>query len=163
MSDVENISLAPIQLRHFVWGLAGCWTVAIGVVLTWELISVQRKGVHLARSEAIGAWKKDVAVRRWDAANGGVYVPVTDRTQPDPYLAGDPDRDLVTPSGRKLTLLGAAGIMRSIDDLTQEEFGLRGHITSLRPIRPQMHRILGKEGVGSVRGRAAAGKFRGDD
>jgi PAS domain S-box-containing protein len=137
MNDTEVTISTPIRLRRFVWALAGCWTVAIGIILTWELIAVQRKAVDLARSEAIGAWKKDVAVRRWDAANGGVYVPVTEKTQPDPYLAHIPERDITTPAGQKLTLIGAAGIMRSIDELTHEEFGLRGHITSLRPIRPQ--------------------------
>jgi PAS domain S-box-containing protein len=137
MSDTEGMASAPIQLRRFVWALIGFWTVAIGIVLTWELIAVQGKAIDLARSEAAGAWNKDVAVRRWDAANGGVYVPVTEKTQPDPYLVHLPERDITTPSGRKLTLLGAAAIMRSIDELTNEEFGLRGHITSLRPIRPQ--------------------------
>ena len=137
MSEKDGMASAPIRLRRFVWTLVGCWTIAIGIVLTWELNDVKRQVVDLARSEASGAWDKDVAVRRWDAANGGVYVPVTKKTQPDPYLAHLPERDIATPSGRKLTLLGAAAIMRSIDELTNEEFGLRGHITSLRPIRPQ--------------------------
>jgi PAS domain S-box-containing protein len=137
MSDTEGMAFAPIQLRRFVWALVGCWTVAIGVALTWELIAVHSKTVDLARSEAAGAWNKDVAVRRWNSANGGVYIPVTEKTQPDPYMAHIPERDITTPSGRKLTLLGTAAIMRSIDELTNEEFGLRGHITSLRPIVPK--------------------------
>ena len=137
MNEKKGMAFEPIRLRRFVWALVVCWTIAIGVVLTLELIGVQRKAVDLARSEAIGAWNKDVAVRRWDAANGGVYVPVTEKTQPDPYLAHLPERDVTTPSGRKLTLIGPASIMRSIDELTHEEFGLRGHITGLRPIRPQ--------------------------
>jgi PAS domain S-box-containing protein len=137
MNNTEQGTAGPIPLRRFIWTLAGCWTVAIGTVLTWELMDAQRQAVDLARSEALGAWKKDVAVRRWDAANGGVYVPITDKTQPDPYLAYLPERDIATPSGRKLTLLGAAAIMRSIDELTHDEFGVRGHITSLRPVRPQ--------------------------
>jgi PAS domain S-box-containing protein len=137
MSDAARTTSAPIRLRRFTWALIGCWTLAISVVLTWELTDVQRQVVDLARSEAVGAWKKDVAVRRWDAANGGVYVPVTERTQPDPFLAYLPERDTVTPSGCKLTLISPAAIMRSIDELTNEEFGSRGHITSLRPVRPQ--------------------------
>ena len=128
---------SPIRLRRFIWTLIGCWTVAIGIVLTWEVADELHQAEDLALSEALGAWKKDVAVRRWDAANGGVYVPVTERTQPDPLLAFLPERDISTPSGQKLTLIGAAAIMRSIDELTSEEFGSHGHITSLRPIRPQ--------------------------
>ena len=38
------------------------------------------------------------------AAIGGVYVPVTPESPPNPYLAQIPERDIVTPSGRPLTL-----------------------------------------------------------
>lgn len=137
MSVTEPIASEPIRLRRFVWTLAACWTVAIALVFAWELSDVRRQAMDLARSAAESVWKKDVAVRRWDSANGGVYVPVTDKTRPDPYLAYLPERDITTPSGQKLTIISAAAIMRSIDVLTQEEFGLSGHITSLRPIVPQ--------------------------
>lgn len=136
MSGTELTASEPIRLRRFVWTLATCWTVAIGVVLTWELTDVHRQAKDLARSAAESVWRKDVAVRRWDSINGGVYVPVTDKTQPDPYLAHLPERDVTTPSGQKLTIVSPAAVMRSIDQLTQEEFGLSGHITSLRPIVP---------------------------
>jgi PAS domain S-box-containing protein len=137
MNDAGFLIPNPIRLRRFIWALIGCWTLAIGLVLVWELQDERYQAEQLALSEALGAWKKDVAVRRWDAANGGVYIPVTEQTQPDPNLSHVSERDVTTSSGIKLTLIGAAAIMRSIDALTSEEFGSRSHITSLRPIRPQ--------------------------
>jgi PAS domain S-box-containing protein len=137
MSNAPQKGFAPIRLRRFTWALTICWTVAIGVVLVWEITDAQRQSVDLAGSEALGAWKKEVAVRRWDADNGGMYVPVTEKTQPDPNLAFLPDRDLESPSGHKLTLLGTSGIIRSINNLTHKEFGLRSHVASLRPMAPQ--------------------------
>jgi PAS domain S-box-containing protein len=136
MSVTEPAASEPIRLRRFIWTLAACWTVAIAVVLAWELTDVRRQAKDLARSAAESVWRKDVAVRRWDSINGGVYVPITDKTQPDPYLAHLSERDVATPSGLKLTTISPAAIMRSIDQLTQEEFGLSGHITSLHPIVP---------------------------
>ena len=85
MVDPGQLISSPIRLWRFIWALSGFWTVAISIVLTWEIIDELNQAEDVALSEAMGAWKKDVAVRRWDAANGGVYIPVSEKTQPDPY------------------------------------------------------------------------------
>ncbi len=136
MSDVESALLAPIRLRRYAWVLAACWTAALGATLAWEIADEQTQAVDVALSRARGAWEKEAAVRRWDAANGGVYVPVTSHTVPDPYLSHLPDRDITTSSGQKLTLINPAAIIRSIQAATRKEFGVQGHITSLRPVDP---------------------------
>jgi len=48
-----------------------------------------------------------------NALHGGVYVPVTESTQPNPYLE-DPLRDVVTTDGLKLTKLNPAYMTRLI-------------------------------------------------
>ena len=93
--------------------------------------------VNIARSEAAGAWKKEVAVYRWAAAIGRVYVPVTKDSRPDNNLAYLPERDISTPSGRKLTLISPPMIMNRVHVLAREQSGVQGHLTSLRPIRPE--------------------------
>jgi PAS domain S-box-containing protein len=69
--------------------------------------------------------------------HGGVYVPVTDKTRPNPYLGHLPERDITTPSGRALTLMNPAYMMRQVHELDKELYERRGHITSLKPIRPE--------------------------
>jgi PAS domain S-box-containing protein len=135
MKDATGAAAAPIRLRRYVRALAVCWTLAVAATLAWEIADEFSHVVDLAHSEARGAWEKEAAIRRWDAANGGVYVPITKATQPDPELANLPERDIVTPSGRILTLVNPAAIMRNIQDATRQEFGVIGHITSLRPLR----------------------------
>ena len=66
-----------------------------------------------------------------------MYVPVTEHTRPDPHLAYIPERDISTPSGRKLTLISPPMIMSQVHALDREQSGFHGHITSLQPIRPQ--------------------------
>ncbi len=68
--------------------------------------------------------------------HGGVYVPVTERTVPNPYL-DVPERDITTPSGRRLTLMNPAYMTREVHDLVKDTYGIYGHITSLNPIRPE--------------------------
>ena len=62
---------------------------------------------------------------------------MTPETPPTPYLARVPERDIVTPSGRRLTLLNPAYIIRQIYELAQKSGLPRGHLTSLKPLRPE--------------------------
>jgi PAS domain S-box-containing protein len=91
----------------------------------------------VARNIALTNFERDVLYRRWAASHGGVYVPVTPDTPPTPYLAQMPERDIVTPSGRRLTLINPAYMTRQIYELAKESGLPRGHLTSLKPLRPQ--------------------------
>ena len=73
----------------------------------------------IARHIALTNYERDALYRRWGAAHGGVYVPVTPDTPPTPYLAHLPERDLTTPSGRRLTLLNPAYMARQVYELAQ--------------------------------------------
>ncbi|RJP22044.1 MAG: DUF3365 domain-containing protein [Deltaproteobacteria bacterium] len=113
------------------------WVVAIAVSFTWDWIEAGRTGKLFAETEARSAFNKDLVYRRWAARQGGVYVPPTDHTPPNPYLAHIPDRDIVTSGGKRLTLVNPAYMTRQVHELGREQYGARGHITSLRPIRPE--------------------------
>ena len=110
------------------------WTIiafaAMGI--TWSLS--QKDILELARAEARTSIEKDLLYRRWNAGFGGVYVPIMGDTQPNPYLSL-PERDITTPSGRRLTLVNPAYMVRQVFQL-QAESGIRSHITSLKPINP---------------------------
>jgi len=64
-------------------------------------------------------------------------VPATEETPPNPYLDDVPERDVETPSGRLLTLVNPAYMTRQVHQLEEAESEIRGHITSLNPLRPQ--------------------------
>ncbi len=127
----------PIRLRRYVWALAGCWSVTIAVVLTWRLSDAGNQAVATARSEAAGAWKKEAAIIDWAAASGLVYVPVTDKTSPDPHLSFLPERDVSTTSGRKLTAISPPMIVDQIHAMAGGQAGFRDHICALKPVRPE--------------------------
>ncbi len=78
---------------------------------------------------------KDVAFREWGASHGGVYVPVTKHTPPNPYL-NVPGRDVVTTTGLKLTLMNSAYMLRQLQHDFPGGTGARSRITSLKPVNP---------------------------
>jgi diguanylate cyclase (GGDEF)-like protein/PAS domain S-box-containing protein len=73
--------------------------------------------------------------RDWNARHGGIYVPVTETTQPNHYLE-HPKRDVKTVDGLKLTMINPAFMTRQFAELAEKSTGVQFHITSLKPIRP---------------------------
>jgi PAS domain S-box-containing protein len=126
-----------IPLRHYGWILIGVWTLVAAASLEWNLMQDRSEDLRVARHVALTNYERDVLYRRWAASHGGVYVPVDSDTPPTPYLARLPERDIVTPSGRRLTLLNPAYMTRQIYELAQKSGLPQGHLTSLKPLRPQ--------------------------
>jgi hypothetical protein len=134
----NNISKAPkpIQLRYFTIGIALIWSLFVFFALAWNY-NTEKSGTHeAARIQARAAFENDLLYRRWNAGHGGLYAPVTESTQPNPYLE-IPERDIVTPKGQKLTKINPAYMTRQVHELAKKTFGVKEHITSLKPIRPE--------------------------
>lgn len=108
----------------------------MGASLWWNLHSVKQSALNGAIIQARIAFEKDVIYRRWNAQQGGVYAPVNPATQPNPYLEV-PERDIQTPSGKPLTKVNPAYMTRQVHELGALASGVLGHITSLKPLRPQ--------------------------
>ena len=112
-------------------------TVLFGVSLTKRIKAERDSAKDFAKIQANTSYTKDLSYRYWATMQGGVYVPVTENTQPDPYLAYLPQRDVVTTTGKKLTLINPASMSRRVYELSEMEAGIRTHITSLTPISSQ--------------------------
>ncbi|MCK5634942.1 MAG: DUF3365 domain-containing protein [Anaerolineales bacterium] len=113
------------------------WTVILAVAVVADWKNTQDATLDLALSEARAHLNRDQAFRLWAATYGGFYVPVSENTPPNPYLAHIPERDIETPSGTKLTLMNPAYALRQMNENFAGLFSDLGHITSLNPLRPQ--------------------------
>lgn len=133
--NFETKEERPIRLDYYLLGAVALWSILVGLSLAWNLRTVKSGTLEAARIEARTAFDKDVVYRRWNAASGGVYAPVTGVTQPNPYLSV-PEREITTPKGKELTKINPAYMTRQVHELGLKTHGIRGHITSLNPIRP---------------------------
>ncbi|MCE5312009.1 MAG: DUF3365 domain-containing protein [Nitrospiraceae bacterium] len=113
------------------------WTLLLLILALWQYNRDSNSIFNLAITEAKTAFDKDAAYRHWVAIHGGVYVPVTEKTPPNPYLSNIPERDITTPSGRKLTLINGAYMARQIYEFMGKDYGSQTRITSLNPLRPE--------------------------
>jgi len=137
MSDSEKIREHTTRWESYAWVLAVVWTVVIGASLVWNVIQVRHNAMETMRHHARAAFEKDLIWRRWVAGRSGVYVPVSEETPPNPYLSHIEERDITTPSGHRLTLFNPAYVTRQVHELGNNQYGIRGHITSLNSIRPE--------------------------
>ncbi len=123
-------------IRRYIAAAAIVWTAIIVGSLSSNIHLISEQAMELVRMEAIANFDKDQGFRLWGTRHGGVYVPVTEDTPPSPYLSHIPERDIETPSGRKLTLLNPAYMVRQLMEDYTNLYGIRGKITGLVLLRP---------------------------
>lgn len=111
------------------------WTLFIVLILAYLTYQKYEQTESLALLEAKTSTNKDIAYRKWVATHGGVYVPITKETQPNPYLKVK-NRDLNTTSGVQLTLINPAYALRQITEQYSGLYGIRTHLSSDKYINP---------------------------
>ncbi|MGE5258835.1 MAG: DUF3365 domain-containing protein [Hyphomicrobiales bacterium] len=120
------------RLKAFFRGLMMLWTGIVFALFFADSLHLSHTVKDLAIGEARAYLNKDQASRLWAASHGGVYVPVSEKTQPNPFLSHLPERDVQTPGGQSLTLMNPAYMIRQIMEHYAELYGVRGRITGLK-------------------------------
>ncbi|GAB0057528.1 Sensor histidine kinase RcsC [Candidatus Magnetaquicoccaceae bacterium FCR-1] len=111
------------------------WSGIIAIVFILTLSQEKSHLLNQARLEGITHLNKDLSFRQWATSHGGVYVKPSASTPPNPYLHA-PDRDVTTREGMNLTLMNPAYMLREVMEHHTENYGVRGHITSLKLLNP---------------------------
>jgi hypothetical protein len=122
--------------RRYFWLLAGTWTAAVAGSLAWNLAQEADEVRSLTTQAARALLEKDLLYREWSILHGGVYVPKSGQAKAS-ASAREEEREIVTPSGQTLTLLNPALVSRQVFDLQEQQTGIRGHLTSLKPLRAE--------------------------
>ena len=119
-----------ILISGLVWGGIVCLSLA------WNVHSAQKEQENIALQTARSFFGQVLITRRWNAGYGRVYVPVSSKVTPNPYLE-DPFRDIPINDTLLLTKVNPAFMTRQVAEIAAKENGIQFHITSLNPIRPE--------------------------
>ncbi len=136
-SPLDQIGNPLPNMSRYLLLIAVAWTFLVGGLLLYSIHKNAENTRQLAVNEALSNFNKDLAFRFWASRHGGVYVRTDERTPPNPNLAQLKERDLTTPSGKKLTLMNPAYMLRQMMEEYPAKYGVRGRIVSLKPFRPQ--------------------------
>jgi two-component system NtrC family sensor kinase len=136
MSNTSD-HVIPVLVRQRRWWLALLlvWAVVVSAAFYAHTLNMRHQAMDVALEGARNMFRMVVLTRAWNASHGGVYVPITSETQPNPYL-DDPQRDVLTTSGLALTKVNPAYMTRLIANFANAQNGSVFRLTSLRPIRP---------------------------
>jgi putative nucleotidyltransferase with HDIG domain len=113
------------------------WTVIVLSVGSFLSYREYKDAVSIAKHEAVVNVRKDLAYRTWVASHGGVYVPITEKTPPNPYLSHIKNRDVNTTDDQQLTLMNPAYTLSQVMSDYTKQFGIKGHITSSVLLNPK--------------------------
>ncbi|MDA3969795.1 MAG: diguanylate cyclase [Desulfobulbaceae bacterium] len=126
-----------IAKRNLILIVMAVWICILGIFSYWFEMDARREEKLKAMVTANAFFQQIEISRQWNAMHGGVYVPLTNTTQPNEYLPIQ-NRDLTTDKGLKLTKINPAFMTRQIAELSaKNKRGIQFHITSLKPIRPE--------------------------
>ncbi|MCK4838156.1 MAG: DUF3365 domain-containing protein [Desulfobulbaceae bacterium] len=124
------------QLKQAFFVITMGWVVIIMAATSWNVWAEYKHNIiedpkEIARS----SFAQNTALRLWFTSHGGVYVPINTATPPNPYLAHVPERDIETPSGKKLTLMCPTYAIRHFTEYAQNMGTVWRH-TSLNLLNP---------------------------
>ena len=117
--------------------LLGVWGLLVVALLLAGAANEHSATLESARIEVRAYYNSIVTLRHWVARHGGVYAPRTKETPSNPYLAHIEEREVITPSGKVLTLINPAYATRQIHESLRTTSNVLGHLTSLNPIRKE--------------------------
>ncbi len=111
------------------------WMMLVGTSFVWNIANDHQSHHLIAHQTARSLFKFIVLTREWNARHGGVYVPVTRQTRPNPYL-NDASRDIRVSPDLLLTKINPSFMTRQLSELAEQYEGISFRITSLNPLRP---------------------------
>ena len=110
------------------------WFIIIFLSCIWSIYYSKYKNEKIYLNAGRDYFELIVLVRRWNSLNKRVYVPISEFTQPNPYLKIK-DRDIYF-KNLNLTMVNPAYMTRQISELSQFSKGIKIKTTSLNPINP---------------------------
>ncbi len=112
------------------------WITLVTASFLWNYSNAKHEQERIALQSARSFFDQIVVTRLWNSRHGGVYVPITEKTQPNPYLE-IAMRDIKVNDKLSLTKVNPAFMTRQLSEIALEQNGVQFHITSLSPIRPE--------------------------
>lgn len=104
-------------------------------LLIWESKLYKRDQKNELLEAGRAFFSQILVARQWNIMHNGIYVEVTEKTQPNPYLKV-PHRDITSIDGKKYTMINPSYMTRQMSELANELGEFKFHITSLKYINP---------------------------
>lgn len=138
-NTIEKLFQAPAslqRLKHFLWAVYTLWLLLILLLTVWHIWHDLEEIDTLVKREANIRLQTANHVRKWIVQFGGVYTPVNDVHQPNPYIPEHAGRDVKTADGRLLTISNSIAALNAIMGKDNRVVGAFIRFTGDAPLKP---------------------------
>jgi diguanylate cyclase (GGDEF)-like protein len=112
------------------------WIIVIVISFLWNYTNARKEREAIALQTARSVVNLIGITNEWNDRHGGVYVAVTEKIRPNPYV-DELGRDIEVNDDLKLTKVNSHYMIRQLSEIAMEREGIEFHLTSIKPIRPQ--------------------------
>jgi hypothetical protein len=116
--------------------MAAGWTVALALLFLWNLATTQEGTQEILRAQAAAHFQQVLTTRGWNSVHGGVFVPTTEDSPPNSFLADSLQTETTT-RGMLLTRVNPAYMVRQISELAAQRDVVQFRMMSDRPLNPR--------------------------
>lgn len=124
-----------MKIKNNILLIILAWLLLALISFFWNYTNGKKARQELAFQTARSLFSHIETTRLWNTLHGGVYVPITKETQPNPYLKTEM-KNIKVNNDLTLTMVNPAFMTRQIAEITMKQNRIQFHITSLKPIRP---------------------------
>jgi diguanylate cyclase (GGDEF)-like protein len=122
-----------MKFRKIIILASVMWIIVIATSFLWDYTSARNEKETIALQTARSVINLIGITNEWNDRHGGVYVPVTGKTLPSPYLE-KLMRDIKVNDSLELTKVDSHYMTRQLSKIAMEKEGIEFHLTSLKPI-----------------------------
>ena len=123
----------PLNLKIMFWAIASVATLAIVTSMIIAVLISRDSLLKEAQTIARMSIQKDILYHSWNAKHEGVYVYQESVQSPRPDSSIKQEYDTTTPSRTRMTLVDPTSMVNQVFEATEEQYGIKSHITSLSP------------------------------
>ncbi|MCK5313213.1 MAG: diguanylate cyclase, partial [Desulfobacteraceae bacterium] len=124
-----------MKIKNNILLTISAWLLLALLSFFWNYTNGKKAQEKLAFQTARILFDHIETTRLWNTLHGGIYVPITAKTQPNPYLETEM-KNIKVNDKLTLTKINPAFMTRQIAEIAAKQNGIQFHITSLKPIRP---------------------------
>jgi len=133
---VSNEKHRSTRVGFYSTVLGVCWTCTVIISLVWNLHLQHQETREVALNVARAYIQSDNSYRRWNALQGGIYIPAGKN-----YITKLPtdvkEQEIIAPAGKRLILADHALMMEAVYELAGQEYMARGELKSFDSNRIQ--------------------------
>ena len=111
-----NVHYMTTRAKRYMITTITLWLMVVTASAFWNVRQAETSSLETYLENGRSLFNLIVTMREWNSQQGGLYLPVTNNIQPNPYL-DVPNRDVTTTSSQKLTLVNPAYMTRLIGEL----------------------------------------------